>query len=69
MEFVRDLTAEDEQRMIEQMTKEVIERHLESIAIMFLESMKPMSFIGSRVTMLVAGPLLAIFWSKGLDYV
>lgn len=69
MEFLRDLTAEDEQRMIEQITKEVMDRRLESIVIMFLESMKPMSFIGSQVTMLVAGPFLAIFWSMGLDYV
>jgi hypothetical protein len=67
--FARELTAEEEARMIDRIAAEVIKRRLETVAIMFLESVKPMSYIGSQLAMVFVGPFLAVFGDLGVNYI
>jgi len=67
--FTRELTPEEEARMIDRIADEVIKRKLETVAIMFLESIKPMSYVGSQLAMVFVGPFLAIFGDLGINYI
>jgi len=67
--FTRELTTEEEARMIDRIAAEVIKRRLETVAIMFLESIKPMSYVGSQLAMVFVGPFLAIFGDLGINYI
>jgi len=67
--FTRELTAEEQEQMINKIANEVIKRRLETVAIMFLESIKPMSYIGSQLAMVFVGPFLAIFGDLGINYI
>lgn len=67
--FARELTAEEEARMMDRIASEVIKRRLETVAIMFLESIKPMSYVGSQLAMVFVGPFLAIFGDLGINYI
>jgi len=67
--FTRELTLEEEARMIDRIAAEVIKRRLETVAIMFLESIKPMSYIGSQLAMVFVGPFLSIFGDLGVNYI
>jgi hypothetical protein len=46
-----------------------MKRDLETIAIMFLESIKPISFVGSQLSMVFVMPFLSIFGDLGIDYI
>ena len=63
------MTSEDEERIIDRITNEVVERKLETIAIMFLESVKPLSYIGSQFALAFAAPFLSLFGDIGIDYI
>ncbi len=67
--FARELTAEEEARMMDRIASEVIKRRLETVAIMFLESIKPMSYVGSQLAMVFVGPFLAVFGDLGVNYI
>jgi len=67
--FTRELTQEEEDKMIDKIATEVLKRRLETVAIMFLESIKPMSYIGSQLAMVFVGPFLAIFGDFGINYI
>ena len=67
--FARELTAEEEARMMDRIASEVIKRRLETVAIMFLESIKPMSYVGSQLAMVFVGPFLAVFGDLGINYI
>jgi len=55
--------------MMDRIAAEVIKRRLETVAIMFLESIKPMSYVGSQLAMVFVGPFLAIFGDLGINYI
>lgn len=65
----KDLTPEEEARMVDQICKEVMNRRLEIIAIAFLESIKPVSFIGSQLALVFVAPLMSAFTNLGIDYI
>ncbi len=67
--FARDLTQEEEERVMEKISEEVVKRRLETMAIMFLESVKPLSFIGSQLAITFVGPFLGLFNNLGVDYI
>jgi len=67
--FARELTAEEEAQMMDRIAAEVIKRRLETVAIMFLESIKPMSYVGSQLAMVFVGPFLAVFGDLGVNYI
>lgn len=69
MSYVRELTSEEEERIINRITDEVMKRRLETMAIMCLESIKPLSFIGSQMALFFVGPFLSVFGDLGIDYV
>lgn len=53
-----DLTEEEEQRLIDNIAKRVVDKGLEAPAIMFLEATRPLSFIASQMAIVALGPLL-----------
>jgi hypothetical protein len=63
------LTSADEERIINRITDEVMKRELETVAIIFLESVKPISFVGSQMGMAFVAPFLIIFGDLGIDYI
>jgi hypothetical protein len=67
--FTRELTPEEQEQMINKIANEVIKRRLEAVAIMFLESIKPISYVGSQLAMVFVGPFLAIFGDLGINYI
>ena len=64
--YIEDLTKEDEERIIDRIATEVVSRGLDSVAIMILESIKPMTYIGSQLTMVFTTPFLG---DIGIDYI
>jgi hypothetical protein len=46
-----------------------MKRRLETMAVMFLESIKPLSFIGSQMALFFVGPFLSVFGDLGIDYI
>lgn len=66
---MRDLTHDEEERIINRIASEVLKRGLEIPSIMFLESIKPVSRIGSQLSMFFIAPFLSIFGDLGVDYI
>ena len=56
-----ELTAEEEERLISNIAKAVVDYGLEAPAIMFLEATRPLAFIGSQLAIVVLGPLQWLF--------
>ena len=56
-----DLTEEEEQKLIDNIAKVIVDKGLEAPAIMFLETAKPLSFIVSQLAIVVLGPFLRLF--------
>jgi hypothetical protein len=56
-----EITAEDEDQVIEWMAKEFYKYGLEAAAILFLESGKPLAFIGSQIGSVFVMPFLPFF--------
>lgn len=69
MSLLRELTPADEEQIINRITDEVMKRELEAVAIMFLETVKPISFIGSQLGLVFVAPFLSIFGDLGIDYI
>jgi hypothetical protein len=69
MPFTKELTAQDELRIIEKISDEIVKRRLETMAIMFLETAKPLSFVGSQLAITFVGPFLGLFGNIGVDYI
>jgi hypothetical protein len=56
-----DLTPEDEQKLIDNIARTVVDNGLEAPAILFLEVAKPLSFIASQFAIIALGPLQWLF--------
>jgi hypothetical protein len=67
--FYEDLTPEQTAHIIDRIAEEVTKRELETSAMTFLESVKPLSFVGSQMSMIFVGPFLEIFGGVGIDYI
>ena len=63
-----ELTTEDEERLIGNIAKTVVDYGLEAPAIIFLEACRPLSFIASQLAIVVLGPLQWLFQSEGPKY-
>ncbi len=63
-----ELTSEEEEKLINNIAKIVVEKGLEAPAIMFLEVTKPLSFIASQFAILALGPLQWLFELEGPKY-
>lgn len=63
-----DLTEEEEQKLINNIAKLVVDKGLEAPAIMFLEVTRPLSFIASQLAIVALGPLEWLFELQGPKY-
>lgn len=63
-----DLTEEEEKKLIENISKLVVDKGLEAPAIMFLEATRPFSFIASQFAIMALGPLQWLFELEGPKY-
>jgi hypothetical protein len=63
-----ELTREEEDRLIDNIAKTVVDYGLEAPAIMFLEATRPLSFIASQLAIVVLGPLQWLFELQGPKY-
>ena len=63
-----DLTDEEEDRLISNIARLVVDKGLEAPAIMFLEVAKPLSFIASQLAIVALGPLQWLFELEGPKY-
>lgn len=69
MSLMPELTPDDEERIIKRITDAVMKRGLETVAIVTLETIKPVSYVGSQLSMAFVAPFLAIFGDLGIDYI
>lgn len=58
--YATELPPERADYLIERLAKWIVNHRLETPAIMFLESMKPLSFIGSQMWLMYGVPMLGI---------
>jgi hypothetical protein len=63
-----ELTDEEEERLIGNIARLVVDNGLEAPAIMFLEVAKPLSFIASQLAIVALGPLQWLFELEGPKY-
>ena len=63
-----ELTPGDEEKLIGNIAKTVVEYGLEAPAILFLEVTRPLSFIASQLAIVVLGPLQWLFQLEGPKY-
>ena len=59
-EYATELTPERARQLIEKLAVWVVEHGLETPAILFLESMKPVSFVGSQFFLMYGVPQLGL---------
>jgi len=63
-----DLTEEEEQKLINNIARVIVDKGLEAPAIMFLETTKPLSFIASQLAIVALGPLQWLFELEAPKY-
>jgi len=63
-----ELNEEDEEKLIGNIARTVVDYGLEAPAIMFLEIARPLSFIASQLAIVVLGPLQWLFELEGPKY-
>jgi hypothetical protein len=56
-----DLTEEQEQKLINNIAKLVVDKGLEAPAIMFLETTRPLSFVASQLAIVALWPIQWLF--------
>ncbi len=61
-------TEEDVQRILDRIATEVVERDLVAPAVMFLESVRPLAFIGGQLTIAFFSPFLGLLGNSGVEY-
>lgn len=64
----KHISPEQEEKMLDMLAREIVKRGLETPAIVFLESFKPLAVIGTQLTGVVAWPLLELLGDSGYDY-
>jgi len=60
------LTPEREEQLIDKIAKTVVDRHMEAPTILFLESVKPLSFVAGQIGTVYLSPLTSLLgsWSE-----
>lgn len=56
-----ELTPQQEEELIEKLAQFIVEHKMETPAILFLETLKPLSFVGSTFAMVYVTPFLDIY--------
>ena len=63
-----ELTEDEEERLIGNIARTVVDYGLEAPAIMFLEACRPLSFIASQLAIVALGPLQWLFQFESPKY-
>ena len=63
-----ELDPADEEKLIGNIAKKVVDFGLEVPAILFLEMARPLSFIGSQLAIVALGPFQWLFQPEGTKY-
>lgn len=63
-----DLTEEEEEKLINNIARLVVDKGLEAPAVMFLEVTRPLAFIASQLAIMALGPLQWLFELEGPKY-
>lgn len=58
-----DISEERKEELLSNLAREVVERELTAPAILFLETIKPLSFVGSQI-MVMANPFIQILFQS-----
>jgi hypothetical protein len=60
------LTPEREKELIDKIAKRIVDHHMETPTILFLESFKPLSFVAGQFGLVYLGPLTPLLgaWSE-----
>jgi hypothetical protein len=53
----------DDEKMLDELADAIVARHLATPALFFLESMRPLGFVGSQM-MIVLRPIVQMVWSS-----
>ena len=59
--------SEDDRKMLDKLADGIASRKLTTAAIFFLESMKPMNFVGASV-MVFLRPIITLVWNDPIKY-
>jgi hypothetical protein len=54
---------EDDHKMLDELADAIVARHLATPALFFLESMRPLGFVGSQM-MIVLRPIVQMVWTS-----
>lgn len=54
------LSEEEKKEFLEKIARLIVEKEMEAIAITFLETIKPLSFVGSQLTFFICSPFLTM---------
>lgn len=62
-----DELSEDERKLLDELADGIARRRLTSAAMFFLESMKPMGYVGSQM-MIFLRPMVSVVWSNPMRW-
>ncbi len=68
--FPRELTPEEEEELIEKISTSIVKSGFGTVALLYLESYKPLSFVGGQMGLFYLSPILPLLgkWgAKGYD--
>jgi hypothetical protein len=68
MLWQKELSEEDKNKLIEKIAKKIVEKRLEVPAIFFLESIKPVAFVGTQISYIVFAPFLYLLGPESFNY-
>jgi hypothetical protein len=57
------MTAADDAAMLDELADAIVKRHMATPALFFLESMRPLSFVGSQM-MVFLRPMISLVWTN-----
>lgn len=63
-----DPTQEEEEEIIEKLSKVIYDYDMDLVAILFLESIKPLSSVGAQLGRYLIAPFVPFFGSKAIPY-
>jgi len=63
--YPRELTPEEEEELIEKISTTIVRSGLGTVALLYLESYKPLSFVGGQMTLFFLSPILPLLGKWG----
>lgn len=67
MDFAEELSPEERDKLVDELAHKVIEKRMETPAIMFLEMHKPVTFLASQAAIVASPFLVPLFGRDGVE--